>query len=143
MPKLYYDSDASLSQLANRKFAVIGFGSQGHAHALNLRDSGLDVRVGLPETSASRAKAEAAGLRVMSIADAAREGDVIMILVPDHVQRSGYCSLARVGHCALVAPVWARAGSARDLQLHDLPATLDHYAPQLRAPREQLFEIDD
>ena len=90
MPKLYYDSDASLSQLANRKFAVIGFGSQGHAHALNLRDSGLDVRVGLPETSASRAKAEAAGLRVMSIADAASEGDVIMVLVPDHVQRTTY-----------------------------------------------------
>ncbi len=90
MPKLYYDSDASLSQLAGRKFAVIGFGSQGHAHALNLRDSGLDVRVGLPETSASRAKAEAAGLPVMSIAAAAREADVIMVLVPDHVQRVTY-----------------------------------------------------
>ena len=87
MPTLYYDSDASLERLTGRRCAVIGFGSQGHAHALNLRDSGLDVRVGLPDTSASRLKAQAAGLRVTSISDAAREGDVIMLLVPDHVQK--------------------------------------------------------
>ncbi|MBP9106930.1 MAG: NAD(P)-binding domain-containing protein, partial [Gemmatimonadaceae bacterium] len=73
MTRLYYDADASLDQLTSRRIAIIGFGSQGHAHALNLRDSGFDVRVGLPASSASRAKAEAAGLRVTSIADAARE----------------------------------------------------------------------
>ena len=90
MPRLYYDSDANPSQLQSRRVAVIGFGSQGHAHALNLRDSGLDVRVGLPEHSASRPKAAAAGLRVMSLAHAAREADLIVILVPDHVQRTTY-----------------------------------------------------
>ena len=90
MPQLYYDRDASSDRLQGRRIAVIGFGSQGHAHALNLRDSGLDVRVGLLASSASRARAEAAGLRVTSIADAAGEGDVIMLLVPDHVQRMTY-----------------------------------------------------
>ncbi len=87
---LYYDADANPAQLQSRRIAVIGFGSQGHAHALNLRDSGLDVRVGLPAPSASRGKAEAAGLRVADIAEAAREADVIMLLVPDHVQESTY-----------------------------------------------------
>jgi ketol-acid reductoisomerase len=90
MSRLYYDADASLDQLRGRTIAVIGFGSQGHAHALNRHDSGLDVRIGLPDTSASRAKAQAAGLRVTSIADAAREADVIMLLVPDHVQKQTY-----------------------------------------------------
>ena len=87
---LYYDADANPAQLESRRLAVIGFGSQGHAHALNLRDAGLDVRVGLPAQSASRGKAAAAGLRVTGIAEAAREADLIMVLVPDHVQASTY-----------------------------------------------------
>jgi ketol-acid reductoisomerase len=87
---MYYDDDADLAALANRKVAIIGYGSQGHAHALNLRDSGVDVRVGLPETSRSRPKAEAEGLRVVTPAQAAQEADLIMVLTPDHVQRHVY-----------------------------------------------------
>jgi len=90
MATLYYDKDADLSLLNGKTVAIIGYGSQGHAHALNLKDSGVKVVVGLPEGSKSRAKAEAAGLTVMSIADAAKAGDVIMILVPDTKQAEVY-----------------------------------------------------
>ncbi|MEI7779716.1 MAG: ketol-acid reductoisomerase [Actinomycetes bacterium] len=90
MATLYYDTDADLSIIQNRKVAVLGYGSQGHAHALSLRDSGVDVRVGLPEGSKSRAKAEAEGLRVLTPAEAAAEANVIMILAPDPVQRHLY-----------------------------------------------------
>ena len=90
MAELFYDDDADLSLIAGRKVAVIGYGSQGHAHALNLRDSGVDVRVGLREGSPSRAKAEEQGLRVVTVAEAAKEADVIMILAPDQVQRHVY-----------------------------------------------------
>src|SRR5215211_6989430 len=77
-------------ELLNGKVAVIGYGSQGHAHALNLRDSGVDVRVGLHERSKSRGRAEAAGLPVSSVADAATEADIIMVVVPDETQRTVY-----------------------------------------------------
>jgi ketol-acid reductoisomerase len=91
MAQLFYDGDADLARLADRRVAVIGFGSQGHAHALNLRDSGVDVRVGLYEGSPSWAKAEAAGLRVRSVAEAARESDLVMLLTPDTRQAALYC----------------------------------------------------
>jgi ketol-acid reductoisomerase len=87
---IYYASDADPSIITGRKVAVIGYGSQGHAHALNLRDSGVDVRVGLREGSSSKAKAETAGLAVASIAAAAAEADVIMILAPDTDQQAIY-----------------------------------------------------
>ncbi len=90
MAEMFYDADADLSIIQGRKVAVIGYGSQGHAHSLSLRDSGVDVRVGLPEGSKSRAKAEAEGLRVVTPAEASAEADVIMVLVPDHVQRLVY-----------------------------------------------------
>ena len=86
MAKKYYDEDADLALLQDRKVAVIGYGSQGHAHSLSLRDSGIDVRIGLAEGSKSKAKAEAEGLKVLTVADAAKEADVIMILVPDQHQ---------------------------------------------------------
>ncbi|MBX6391346.1 MAG: ketol-acid reductoisomerase [Frankia sp.] len=90
MVEIYYDEHANLEDLGGRKVAVIGFGSQGHAHALNLRDSGVDVRVGLPETSRSRQKAEEEGLRVVTPAEAAAEADIIMILAPDTTHRRIY-----------------------------------------------------
>ena len=90
MAEMFYDDDADLSVIQGRKVAVIGYGSQGHAHALNLRDSGVDVRVGLAEGSRSKAKAEAEGLTVLSVADAVRAADVVMILAPDQVQRTVY-----------------------------------------------------
>jgi len=90
MAVVLYEKDADASLIAGRKVAVIGYGSQGHAHALNLRDSGVDVRVGLREGSSSFAKSEAAGLRAMSIADASAEADVIMILAPDTEQGATY-----------------------------------------------------
>ena len=90
MAELFYDDDADLSIIQNRVVAIIGYGSQGHAHAMSLRDSGVDVRVGLREGSASIAKAEEAGLRVVDPATAAAEADVIMILAPDHVQAALY-----------------------------------------------------
>jgi len=83
MATMYYDRDADLSVIQRQKVGVIGYGSQGHAHALNLRDSGVSVRVGLPSASRSRAKAEAAGLEVAEVAEVARWADVIMVLVPD------------------------------------------------------------
>ncbi|MDQ3506192.1 MAG: ketol-acid reductoisomerase [Actinomycetota bacterium] len=88
--EIFYDDDADLSVIQGRVVAVLGYGSQGHAHALSLRDSGVDVRVGLPEGSKSRAKAEAEGLRVLTPAQASAEADVIMILAPDHIQRTLY-----------------------------------------------------
>jgi ketol-acid reductoisomerase len=90
MPKVFHDQDADLSLIQAKKVAVIGYGSQGHAHSLNLKDSGVDVRVGLAPNSRSRAKAEKAGLTVLSVADTAAWADVIMILVPDQTQAQVY-----------------------------------------------------
>ncbi len=90
MAKIRYDADADLELIRGKKVAIIGYGSQGHAHALNLKDSGVDVCVGLHEKSKSRKKAEAAGLTVKSVADAAAWGDVIMLLTPDTSQPAIY-----------------------------------------------------
>ena len=88
--EVFYDDDADLGLIQGRKVAVIGYGSQGHAHALSLRDSGVDVVIGLPAGSKSRPKAEEQGLRVLTPAEAAAEADVIMILAPDTAQRHIY-----------------------------------------------------
>jgi ketol-acid reductoisomerase len=90
MVKRYYGQDGDISLLHGKTAGIIGYGSQGHAHALNLRDSGVDVVVGLPSTSSSRAKAATAGLKVVSPAEATQASDVIMVLVPDHIQGDLY-----------------------------------------------------
>jgi ketol-acid reductoisomerase len=87
---IYYDDDADVGRLEGKTVAIIGYGSQGHAHALNLHDSGVDVVVGLYRGSPSWTQAEAAGLRVATVADAAAEADVVMMLVPDHIQPGLY-----------------------------------------------------
>ncbi len=88
--QVFYDKDADLSVLDNKKVAIIGYGSQGHAHANNLKDSGIDVMVGLRKESSSRAKAEKAGLQVASVSDAVKQSDIVMVLVPDELQASIY-----------------------------------------------------
>ena len=90
--KVYYDKDADLNYIKNKKIAVIGFGSQGHAHAMNLSDSGCDVIVGLKSTSTSVAKAQKAGLRVMSVREASDAADIVMILTPDELTPGIYDS---------------------------------------------------
>ena len=90
MPKRFYEQDGSLAPLAGKTVAIIGYGSQGHAHALNLRDSGVNVVVGLYEGSKSKAKAEAAGLKVLGVGEATKAADFIMVLLPDHVQGDTY-----------------------------------------------------
>jgi ketol-acid reductoisomerase len=90
MTKTYHDQDADLSLIQGKKVAIVGYGSQGHAHSLNLKDSGVDVRVGLPATSRSIKKAKSAGLEVLSVSDAAKWADVVMILAPDTSQATIY-----------------------------------------------------
>ncbi|WP_294731136.1 ketol-acid reductoisomerase [uncultured Faecalibaculum sp.] len=90
MSKIYYQQDCDLNKLNGKKVAIIGYGSQGHAHALNLKDSGVDVVVGLYEGSRSADKARAQGLEVMSVADATKAADVIMVLIPDEKQKAVY-----------------------------------------------------
>ncbi|MFQ3614967.1 MAG: NAD(P)-dependent oxidoreductase, partial [Cyanobacteriota bacterium] len=95
MARLYYDTDANLELLADKTVAIIGYGSQGHAHALNLHDSGVKVIVGLYPGSPSWPKAEADGLIVKSVADAAAAADWVMILLPDEVQKAIFNSEIR------------------------------------------------
>jgi ketol-acid reductoisomerase len=90
MANIYYDKDADLSLMDGKTVAIIGFGSQGHAHALNLKESGVNVVVGLHAGSKSKSKAEAHGLDVLTVSDAAKKADVVMILIPDHLQADVY-----------------------------------------------------
>lgn len=97
MARMYYDADANLGLLEKKKIAIIGYGSQGHAHALNLKESGCNVMVGLYDGSKSWASAQAAGLTVKTVAEAAKEADIIMMVVPDQVQKDVYEADVRPG----------------------------------------------
>ncbi len=140
MARLYYDNDADLSRLTARRIAILGYGSQGHAHALNLRDSGLDVRVGLPPDSRSRAKAADAGLRVLDVADASAEADVIMLLVPDTAQaevfRCGVASHLRPGKTLMFAH-----GFNIHFRQIEAPAGVDVSMVAPKAPGHRVREV--
>ncbi len=114
---IYYDKDASFAPLSGKTIAVIGYGSQGHAQAQNLRDSGLDVVVGLHEGSKSREKAKADGLRVESVADATKQADVMMVVIPDQTQQEGLQGVdqgeSRTGQHADVRPRRSASTSAK------------------------------
>jgi ketol-acid reductoisomerase len=137
---LYYDRDADLQRLRGRRTAIIGFGSQGHAHALNLRESGLDVRVGLYETSRSRASAEAAGLQVVSVSDAARDADIIMLLVPDTAQAAVYCDHVRPHLAPGKTLMFAHGFNIRYSQIVP-PAGIDVSMVAPKAPGHRVREV--
>ena len=90
--QIFYDKDADLEHLNNKKIVVVGYGSQGHAHANNLKDSGMDVSVALRKESPSRQKAEEAGFKVQEVKEAVKEADLVMVLMPDELQSSTYNS---------------------------------------------------
>ena len=95
--KVFYDADANPDALQGKAIAILGYGSQGHAHALNLKEAGYDVVVGLRPDSSSRAEAEAAGLEVLDVADAASRGDIVMVLLPDEKQGEVWAAEIRDG----------------------------------------------
>jgi len=137
---LYYDRDADLGRLRGRRIAIIGFGSQGHAHALNLRDSGLDVCVGLYETSRSWSKAEGCQLPVRSVDDATREADVVMLLVPDTAQAAVYCDHVRPHLGAGKTLMFAHGFNIRYAQIIP-PAGVDVSMVAPKAPGHRVREV--
>ena len=118
--EVLYDKDADLSVLEGKTVAILGYGSQGHAHALNLKDSGIDVVVGLRPDSSSRADAEAEGLEVLDVADAASRGDIVMILLPDEKQAEVWDAV-RSGTTAKAAP----AAPAPRMSMQDIQGAID------------------
>jgi ketol-acid reductoisomerase len=140
MAKIYYDSDADLALVLGRRVAVLGYGSQGHAHALNLRDSGVDVRVGLPASSASRAKAEAHGLTVLDPAEACAWANVIMVLVPDTAQAPLFRASIRPHLDAGDTLMFAHGFNVRFGTL-DLPAGIDVSMIAPKSPGHRVREL--
>jgi len=140
MAKMYYDDDADLSILRGRTVAVLGYGSQGHAHALNLRDSGIDVVVGLPASSASRAKAQAEQLEVLDPAAACARADIIMVLVPDTAQADLYRDAIRPHLTAGKTLMFAHGFNVRFGTL-DLPADIDVSMVAPKAPGHRVREL--
>ena len=140
MAKMYYDKDADLELVCGRKVAVLGYGSQGHAHALNLRDSGVDVRVGLPFSSASRAKAEAQGLTVLEPGEACAWATLIMVLVPDTVQASLFTHAIQPHLTAGKTLMFAHGFNVRFGTL-DLPADVDVSMVAPKSPGHRVREL--
>ncbi len=140
MATVYHDQDADVSLIQAKKVAIIGYGSQGHAHALNLRDCGVQVRVGLHAGSKSRAKAEAAGLTVISVADAAKWGDVIMVLIPDPSQPAVYRASIKPHLNAGKMLMFAHGFNVRYGTL-ELPADIDITMVAPKGPGHRVREI--
>ena len=140
MAEIYYDKDADLSLLKDKTIGVVGFGSQGHAHALNLKDSGLNVIVGLYPGSKSWSKAEEAGLRVGAVAEVAREADVIMILAPDQVQRELYESHIEQGLSAGKTLMFAHGFNIHYNQIQP-PADIDVSMVAPKGPGHMLRQL--
>jgi len=140
VPKIYYDADADLALIRERKVAILGYGSQGHAHALNLRDSGVDVRVGLHASSKSRAKAQADGLTVNEPAAACAWADVIMVLVPDTVQAQLYKDAIRPNLSAGKTLMFAHGFNVRFGTL-DLPKDIDVSMIAPKSPGHRVREL--
>jgi ketol-acid reductoisomerase len=140
MATMYYDKDADLSLIQGRRVGVIGYGSQGHAHALNLKDSGVSVRVGLPATSRSVAKAQAAGLDVADVADVAKWADVIMILVPDQTAANVYRDAIKAHMTPGKMLMFAHGFNIR-FGTVDVPATVDVTLIAPKAPGHRVREL--
>ena len=140
MPKIYYDADADLALIRGRKVAILGYGSQGHAHALNLRDSGVDVRVGLHTGSKSRAKAQADGLTVTDPAAASAWADVIMVLVPDTVTAALYREAIRPNLSAGKTLMFAHGFNVRFGTL-DIPKDIDVSMIAPKSPGHRVREL--
>ena len=140
MAKTYHDQDADLSIIQQKKVAIIGYGSQGHAHALNLKDSGVHVRVGLREGSKSADKARKAGLEVSSVSDAAAWGDVIMILAPDELQASIYAKDVQPNLKAGKALVFAHGFNIRYGTIQP-PKDVDVFLVAPKAPGHRVREV--
>ena len=140
MAKVYYDADANLDLVRGRRVAVLGYGSQGHAHALNLRDSGVDVRVGLPATSGSRAKAHADGISVLEPEQACAWANVIMVLVPDTAQASLYARAIRPHLSAGDTLMFAHGFNVRFGTL-DLPKDIDVSMIAPKSPGHRVREL--
>jgi ketol-acid reductoisomerase len=140
MATVYYEKDGDLKNLKGKTMAVIGYGSQGHAHALNLRDSGLKVIVGLPANSASRAKAQAEKLEVFEPAEAARRGDVISVLIPDHLQPGVY-QQAIAPHLAAGKTLLFGHGFSIHFKYITPPASVDVIMVAPKSPGHRLREL--
>jgi ketol-acid reductoisomerase len=140
MPKIYYDNDADLSLIKQRKVAILGYGSQGHAHALNLRDSGVEVRVGLTASSRSREKALAEGLTVVDPAAASAWADVIMVLVPDTIQATLYRDAIKPNLSKGKTLMFAHGFNVRFGTL-DLPADIDVSMIAPKSPGHRVREL--
>ncbi len=140
MKRVYYDRDADVRLIQGRKVAVIGYGSQGHAHALNLRDSGVDVRVGLPSASASNGRARAQGLTVVEPAAAAAWADVVMILVPDTVQAALFREAIRPNLRAGDTLMFAHGFNVRFGAL-DIPGDIDVSMIAPKSPGHRVREL--